>query len=152
MCRYSSHKPSAAVRPSGSGPGDETSGGSQPCDHLLAGNQWNVAHWRRRGDLNRYDVRRCTVFSWQGSNTKLHAKILQRYANAAQFCWLTQIMLICTYFPSFFARLNLLYFRAASETRCRHNATQPSPLESSSKDSQIHANRGHRTTYLSCLQ
>lgn len=54
LCLCSSHKPRAAAGPSGSGPGDEASGGTQPCDHFLTGNQWNVANGGGRDELHRY--------------------------------------------------------------------------------------------------
>lgn len=50
---YTSDKPRAAAGTSGSGPGDETGGGSEPRHHLLGGNQWDVAQWRGRGEHNR---------------------------------------------------------------------------------------------------
>lgn len=54
LCLCSSYKPSAAAWSSGSGTGDEASGGTQPRDDLLTGNQWNVANGGGRCELDRY--------------------------------------------------------------------------------------------------
>lgn len=59
---YASDKPRAAAGASGSGPGDETGGRSEPRHHLLAGNQWDVAQRRGRDDHDRSENSK--HFSW----------------------------------------------------------------------------------------